>query len=181
MAFVATSNIRFKEKMYYEKLSDVVTIAEEAFAILIIENSFHTWKYCTNVDLKKKYGTSEAEVADRRRDDDYSYSSIYTNTEERIPKVPYQKNYKFKKRNRETAGKWNEKGMIRFNELCELVKQSRNSNWRELFEKDIQERYVNNADEKLNSYNKRLRRQENKVKQKKPKVHACNMFDPMSL
>ena len=40
MAMTATTNVRFADKMLYEKLSDATTISEEAFAFLLFENNF---------------------------------------------------------------------------------------------------------------------------------------------
>ena len=52
MALCGTSNIRFKEKMFYEKLSDAITISEEAFGVLVFENYYKRWLFSVKKELK---------------------------------------------------------------------------------------------------------------------------------
>ena len=158
IALCGTSNIRFKEKMFYEKLSDALTISEEAFAVLAFENCFQRWMYQLTLE------TSESE-----------------SDSDKIPNVLYQKNITRKKDQRETAGKWTDKGFKRYNELIALVKESRNSDWRRNFEEELQKRYIEKADGKLKAYRKRMKIRDDMLKPKKVKVAPENMFDVMTL
>ena len=83
MALCGTSNIRFKEKMFYEKLSDAITILEEVFGVLVFENYYKRWLF----SLKKELKIVNEEIHD-------DADSILDSNEiaEEIPNVLYQKN-----------------------------------------------------------------------------------------
>lgn len=172
MAFTTTANVRFSDKMLYEKLSDATTVSEEAFAILVFENNFERWVYL-----------SEREVRKTRRDasgvDENGIEE--ENNNDGIPDVLYQRKVKLRKDNRETAGKWTDKGMERYNELLTMVTNSRNSNWRPRFEEKLQERYENSDDNSIETGRKRKKRISEEPGRKKARVSANNMLDVMSL
>lgn len=163
MSMCGTSNIRFKEKMVYEKLSDAITISEEAFALLVFENSFKRWVYM-----------AKSEIKDNEEMNDEEQDSI-------IPKVLYQKNITTAKGKKKTAGKWTDKGYKRYNELLMMVRDSRNSNWRKRFEDELQQKYIQNADGKLKAYKRRMQKKEELLRPKRAKVAPTNMFDVMTL
>ena len=174
MAICGTSNIRFKEKMFYEKLSDAITISEEAFGVLVFENYFKKWLFCVKNKLKKRNQTQDQTVEDAESEIDMN------DITEKIPSVLYQKNITTKDK-KETAGTWTEKGYERYNELLSLVRDSRNMNWRKDFEKNLQKQYIEKADGKLRAYRKRMKLREELSKPKKKKVAPKNMFDAMFL
>ena len=93
----STATVKFKERMAYEKFSDAVTIFEEAFAVLVLENNFDCWIYLAEKTLKKHNETVDNDT--ESSDDD-------------APPVLYQQKIKTRKDKRETAGKWTEEGMI---------------------------------------------------------------------
>ena len=174
MAMCGTSNIRFKEKMFYEKLSDAITISEEAFGILVFENHFKRWLFCVKKKLEKRNQTQHQTEEEVESEIDMS------DITEKIPSVLYQKNITTKDK-KETAGSWTEKGYERYNELLSLVRDSRNMSWRKDFEINLQNQYIEKADGKLRAYRKRMRLREELLKPKKKKVTPKNTFDAMLL
>ena len=54
IAMTSTATVKFKERMTYEKFSDAVTVFEEAFAVLALENNFDRWVYFAEKKLKEK-------------------------------------------------------------------------------------------------------------------------------
>ena len=90
IALCGTSNIRFKEKMFYEKLSDAITISEEAFAVLAFENSFKRWMFMVKSELNPSREGQENEI-DNREDDNLDGNN--TNDDgNKVPSVLYQTN-----------------------------------------------------------------------------------------
>ena len=45
LAMTSYATVKFKDMMTYTKLSEVVTMCEEAFAILVIESNLNRWIY----------------------------------------------------------------------------------------------------------------------------------------
>lgn len=179
IALRGTSNIRFKEKMFYEKLSDAITISEEAFAVLAFENSFKRWMFMVKSELNPSREGQENEI-DNREDDNLDGNN--TNDDgNKVPSVLYQTNVIRKKDKKKTVGKWTDKGYKRYNDLLSLVRESRNSEWRKDFEDDLQKRYIEKADGKLKAYKKRLKIKDAMLKPKRAKVAPQNMFDVMTL
>ena len=81
MAYCGTSNIRFKEKMFYEKLSEALTVSEEAFAILVFENSFKRWMYTLRLEEKKVNERSGNYMNDKDENDE-DRNDVEQNNEE---------------------------------------------------------------------------------------------------
>ena len=199
MSMCGSANVRFKERMVYEKLSDAITISEEAFAILVFENGFQRWEYQARMERDKKIKEKTSKQIKKKKkekqtNDDGNESdedSIEANdiengsnhaNDQTIPKVLYQRNVTSKKSKNHTAGKWLDKGIKRYNELLVMVKNSRNSNWRTEFENDLQQRYINDADDNnLESYNRKRKKEGETLKTKKVRVQAMNMFDAMGM
>ena len=171
MAMTATTNVRFADKMLYEKLSDATTISEEAFAFLLFENNFKRWVYLAEKEILTEK-IDRGEVVEQN-----------TNEEENgdIPDVLYQRKVKMRKDKRETAGKWTDKGMERYNEMLQTVKNYRNSDWRQNFEDELQKMYEKDTDKSGKKKNKRNKDLNDEDNAKKQRVAATNMFDVMSL
>ena len=49
----STATVKYKECIVYEKLSDAITIFEEAFVVLLLENSFEQWVYFAEKNFKE--------------------------------------------------------------------------------------------------------------------------------
>ena len=155
IAMTSTANIRFKEKMICDKLSDTVTVFEEAFTILVFENNFDRWVYMVEHEMKE----NRSELGHEKEDEQDENLSVKTEISN-MPDVLYQKNVKPRKDNRQLAGRWTDEGMERLNELLMLIKESRNDERRHLVEDDLMECYVNYADNNMDTYNRRKHRLE---------------------
>ena len=94
-------------------ISSIVTVTDEAFALLVLENNWERWLDINNKS-KNKYVPSKRGRGDRAASD---ILPLYTNVN--CSKV-----------NAGNGGNrgWNETGINRFNELCYMVKEDRNKN-----------------------------------------------------
>ena len=164
LSMTSTATVKFKERMTYEKLSDAVTIFEEAFAILIFENNFDRWVYMAEREKRKTRHVSSIEqdettTSDTCTDED-SRVSGECSQEDKVPDVLYQIRVRQRKDKIDTAGKWTKEGMDRLNKLITLVQEGRNSNTREQFEIGLQEQYIKYADSNIELQNKNKRKRE---------------------
>jgi hypothetical protein len=100
-----------------EFLSTFMNISEEAFALLVLENSCERW-------------LSQVEGGD----DDESYMDVRLNYQKQRSKRMLRGN---QKRRCAPTGEWTRKGIQRFNELCILVKEARKAMWRERLERMV--------------------------------------------
>ena len=164
LVMTSISNFRFKERMVYDKLRDAITVSEEAFGMILLENNFNRWIYEGEMEKKK-----------------LSQNSTNDDDDTEVPMLLYQKNYRRRKDKRISAGPWTEEGISRFNELIGRIKESRNSEWRSDFEDDIQQRYVNDADNSTSAYLKRKRKAEEEAEMNTRQVKPHNMFNAMAL
>ena len=158
----ATATVKFKERMTYEKFSDAVTIFEEAFALLILENNFDRWIYMAKKQMKNETSTNVngsdcdgTSTSDGSRDE---LDGIID--EEKVPDVLYQVKVRQRKDKIDTAGKWTKEGMERVNELITMVQDGRNSVTREQFDIQLQNKYVCYADENNERRNRYKRKRE---------------------
>lgn len=117
IAMVACCDKTFVHDMTYLPMStfqELVTVAEEAFAILILENNVTKWVHIA----QEKEGVVLQQ------------------------KFQKQVNNKIDKENRKNAaGDWKEEGMIQFNKIVEMVTQTRSEPGRAVFDKQIKEMY----------------------------------------
>lgn len=150
----------FKQQMAFEPLTTVVTAAEETFALLVLENNLERWIFLANKEITLASGsTREFGVT---------------------PDVKYQKKVKKRKDNRETAGRWTEQGMKRFNEVSKLVLRVRMGSGRDPFLKRLMEAYE--LDDDVSDWyakRKRKRIEEEEIRKNghTSKVRAVNMLD----
>ena len=106
-----TATVKFKEQMTYEKFRDVITVFEEAFAILILENSLNRWIYTAKRQRRKILRNA------RRDNEDSSSTCVNTNDDSKdndlreIPDILYQAKVRKRNDNIDAAGKWIEDGM----------------------------------------------------------------------
>ena len=150
----------FKQQMAFEPLTTVVTASEETFALLVLENNLERWIFLANKEITLASGsTREFGVT---------------------PDVKYQKKVKKRKDNRETAGRWTEQGMKRFNEVSKLVLRVRMGSGRDPFLKRLMEAYE--LDDDVSDWyakRKRKRIEEEEIRKNghTSKVRAVNMLD----
>ena len=162
LAMTTTATVKFKEIMTYEKFSDTVTIFEEEFAILVLENYFDRWVYLAERKIRKNpTGTSNHEDNDMASDSSRSSTDNSNSDEgEEVPDVLYQVKVKQRSDKINTAGKWIKMGMDRLNKLISIVEEDRNSSKREQFEIGLQEKYITYADNNVEMQNKKKRKRE---------------------
>ena len=96
-----------------KKLSELFTVAEEAFAFLVLESNILRWKWL----VENKDSTSEETAGD-------------------LPGLIHQKTVRKRKEKSavNSAGEWTDMGMKRFNGLVALVQKSRSENSRKTYE-----------------------------------------------
>ena len=127
----------FENLMKRQLLSQVLTVSEEAFALLSLENNFKRWEW----------------IAEPRRHtgEDATAGGLLEHLNA-PPPLKYQKNIQENKNGsrkkateqlKMTAGRWTNAGMSRMNDLIELVEEARKD--RESFEKALQEMYIVNC------------------------------------
>ena len=190
IAMTSTATVKFKERMAYEKFSEAITIFEEAFAILLLENNFARWVYFAEKKRKEQNNSLEGDNNNDNEDNDSnegqsSSSSTLDDSDktvENIPDVLYQQKIKKRKDKRETAGKWTPEGMKRLNSLITMVQDSRNSDMREEFEEDLQDIYIKHADSNMELMAKSKRKREiEEMNSRKKGIVVKNILDLVAL
>ena len=148
----------YPHKILFNKFSEVVHVAQEAFAYLVFENYYNRWIY----------------QAIKKRSNDRPLMEPLTNPN--VPNVLYQKNVKQRKDNIDSAGKWTNEGMNRLNELIVKVQEVRED--REEFELKLQKLYIES--EPSGQYNQKMNQRERcdkeKDKRKKRRVEVINVL-----
>ena len=127
-AMPAVNKSAYKKQMYFDTLSEVVSVGEETFAFLVVENNIERWVYMAETILSNQHSNHLPPAGV-------------------IPKVRYQKEVKQRKDEVHTAGKWTNKGLQRFNEIASLVHNSRNM--RTDYENELKSKYEEDFDESL--------------------------------
>ena len=142
-------------------LKDAVTLSEEAFALLVLENNFKKWIFQAKQLMN--------------RDND-------NNSDEVEPNVLYQMNIKNKNNGKNIVGRWTEIGFQRYNDLVEEVKKLQNS--RDEFEMQLMNAYINEMSEEdgETSPSRRKRKsQEIEDEENSRKITVVNTLDIVML
>ena len=178
LTMITTSNRKFKEIMTYQKLSEAITVFEEAFALLVLENNFKRWVYIGEKEVNKimnddsvhfAAGANEEQVGNESS----SVSSSDLDSDDTMPDVLYQKKVKTGINGKETAGKWTNNGMERLNELLSAMTKKRNAIGRDKFEEKLQEIYVEHADNRMKEYNRKRQKEEMEQLNSKGSKKVC--------
>ena len=112
IAMPACSKHSFSQAMMFEgTLGDVTTVAEESFAMLVLENNIDRWKH------------------------------LALEEDGPAPTPKFQKKIKKGKNAIDSVGDWTEDGMVRFNEISALVKTKRNESGQIEFENELKQMY----------------------------------------
>ena len=129
----------------------IVTISDEAIALLLYENYFDKWKTHGNIEDDKHEQYEDCEEEDEQKEED----------DESVQSGPRRKNTKTKAvrgtytcHNNGTTkyGGWSDKGMAHLNELYNLVKKDRKCPRAAAMEKEFLERAIwNSSDTKRKS------------------------------
>ena len=144
----------FRTLMKEKLLSEFVTVSEEAFSLLSLENNINRWEWMANVE-------------DSDEDD------LETPTAVNPPNLLYQTNPKKRKDCRVSAGPWKKIGLERMNDLLEKVAKAREG--RRDFERTIQKMYRSgiSADEVTSGW---IKSENAKKKRKVEHVSVTNML-----
>ena len=158
LAMPAIALKTFKESMIIDKLANNVTSSEEAFGILVFENNFDRWKWQAQQEQIKKSG------------------GVVSLME--APDVLYQQKVKKRRDDRDTAGKWLQSGVERFNSLLAKIRDIRKV--RGEFEERLFTLY-GEEEEQLDTIFRKPKRKELEVEvnspNKKKKVLALNVLN----
>ena len=128
MAMPSMSIRTYDHEKVFSPLSKTVTVAEEAFAMLQLENNFERWIWIAEKEISKKQTEESGNDNENTSVDD-----------EMVPDLKYQVNVKTRKDNVYTAGKWTEDGLERYNELVTIVRQRRedSANFEEILKMEM--------------------------------------------
>ena len=110
----AVTSASIKRRLMYEILSETTTVAEEAFAFLVLENNIDRWVWLSKKKLQDNALSQEEET-------------YLTPEDGGLPDLLYQKrvNIKDSSSRKMPAGEWTEKGMKRYNQILRCVIKSR--------------------------------------------------------
>ena len=123
IAFAAYySKNTFRKTMKLRPLSKVITVPEEAFGLLTLENNYNRWKRIADL----------GEKASREQNGS-------------LPDLLYQKNVIQQNGKKPSAGNWTSQGYDRMNALVNLVEERRKT--RERFEVELKNMFNQNIDQ----------------------------------
>ena len=159
LAMPVLCNSEYKVLVPFDKVSNIVSISEETFAYLTLENNIDRWIY-----------TATIQHADLQDD--------YENTDSTVPDLRYQKSVKKRRDGRESAGFWLDSGLQRFNNIAAMITEDRQR--REQDEERLKALYINEMQMMMPALTaKRKRRQEEEDKRNnrnKPRVEVVDLF-----
>ena len=115
----------YRQSILFDEFSEVVKNAEEAFALLVLENNFDRWIYQAEVQRMKNQSRDNLETVLPPSMD--------------VPDVLYQKKVKKRRDNIQTVGKWTTEGIERYDEILKDVMRRRED--RQDFEGLLKEEY----------------------------------------
>ena len=151
---------------YFNSLSKVLTVAEEAFTVLVFESNFNRWVWQAEKDVLRR----------QRLENGTSIQDI----DEDAPDLLYQKNVKKRKDNVLTAGKWTEEGLERYNDFITIIELRRQD--ADVFENDLKDLFV--SDIPNDTYKKKENKRSNDESQNehtKKRVSVRNILNFMEL
>ena len=125
MSMTTMSAGGYKQSILFDRFSTVVRDAEEAFALLVLENNFDRWVY-------------QAEIHRMKFDAEDNFGTVLPPSAD-VPDVLYQNKVKKRRDNVETVGKWTAEGIRRYNKILNDVILRRED--REEFEDSLMEEY----------------------------------------
>jgi hypothetical protein len=120
----------WRKRYYKEVLSDIATVSDESFLLLVIENNFKRWMEEVEHRAKVAVITEDNESEDETWKDTIA-SALYTNS---------GKSRANGKGSNRRCGGWSREGCMRFNDLYGRVREDRKS--RDAFEQALKERFA---------------------------------------
>lgn len=126
------------KELVHKKMSEVITVAGEAFAFLILENNIKRWTWLARDKLYCEKNDEKYNVKDTP-----------------LPALLYQKNITQKKENAKMipAGQWMSYGRKRYNQLVRCVMDSRQSPGRIEYEGRLLEHFREESGQRRNNDN----------------------------
>lgn len=114
IAMPAIVKLNYENSAAFDKLSEHVTLSEEAFAFLVLENLLDRWVFIA----KREYVESgnKLQGIDLGKEDQFKF--------DKLPGSKYQLNSRTKK-NPSFLGRWTSSGFAQYNELLAKVKDER--------------------------------------------------------
>ena len=170
---VTTSTISKQFQLY--RLSKLTTVAEEAFAFLILENNIERWKWLAFKDMQERDKDETDTTAELKK-------KRYVVDTEVMPPVLYQKRVKISNRSGAVAaGDWTDKGMQRYNQIVKCVLESRKKKERINYEDKLLKLYSNEDDDGLSVLEsgegkRRLKDTTQEDNRKRKKVMVIDLF-----
>ena len=162
----------YEDSILTDKYSDVVHDAEEAFALFVLENYLNRWIYQAEVQRQKdavqqhRDSSSGGKVhvdSSTGQGQGHSSSTIQP-PEVDIPDVKYQQKIKTRNDQVQSAGKWTEKGLKRYDTILKAVMERREN--RGDFENKLKENYIRNIDSRCRERVERKRKLEEMMEEK---------------
>ena len=153
----------FKKYMKGNRLSDIITPVEEAFALLCFENAHERWEWIAKNEVEEQPS------------DNSNHQILLPQSK---PPLRYQNTVEEKQKRKSTAGHWNNAGMARMNELVDIVLEKRNE--RGTFEKKLQEMYRANCSAE-EVYPNWMRTENSKKRKRAAKVAVKNRLSYVEL
>ena len=183
LAMTSCATVKFKDMMTYTKLSGVVTMCEEAFAILVLESNLNRWIYFAKKEIIENKTLSLEQIPNEETINDSQIGSSSgsltdDNSYESIPDLLYQNNVSNGKGKKLIAGKWNQAGFDRLNVLLDKIEEKRNSATRKTFEEELQQKYILQADVNMAQLARNKRKREMKdIENMEKKVVVRNVLN----
>ena len=116
--------------------------------------------------IENKILSSVRLLNDEPCDESYIGSSIGSLTDDNsydsIPDLLYQNNFSKGKTKKVLAGKWNQDGFDRLNELLDKIEEKRKGTLRKIFEEELQQKYVLQSDASMEQLSRNKRKKRNR-------------------
>ena len=151
VAMPACASSSYVDDMKYgeESFDENVTVAEEAFAIIVMENNYKRWCH------------------------------IAAGREGQTPKAKWMKQVsQASEKGRNASGKWTDEGMERFNDIVNMVQEKRDCRARSDYMAGVKRLYENEAERERirKKRRKEMNDDDNGNSNKKKRVRVKNLF-----
>ena len=186
IAMPTISLASYEDSILTNNYSDVVRDAEEAFALFVLENYFNRWIYQAELHRQKKDadhlqvrnetsgGEVRNDISGTTGQEGGRSSSVIRPPEVDIPDVKYQRKIKMRNDQVQSAGKWTEKGLKRYDTILKAVMERRKN--REPFEDQLTDTYIHSIDSGRRERFERKRKLEEMMEEKQTDQPANVVF-----
>ena len=144
---------KFLLLMQQHKLSEVITIPEEAFALFCLENNFSRWQFMATAGVESGDGSSVRQLDYTSSSSSGTSTSVSNKTSgiNDVPDLLYQENIKKRKDGLLGAGSYTNAGKERLNYLIDKVEKARETRkdieatLQSMFQQDCTQENVNSG------------------------------------